>query len=253
MGIFDNASSVVIGNKEVQSIVRVSDGAVLYQKAQTHSYALAFSSASYQTDSSGDVTVYVTLTDNGVPVSGETVNFSDATSVYTGITNNLGVASVSLNYHSNGTVTASYSNASATASIVSNYTPTPSEYHGPLYDGDITSYLINNPNEYDYTVFLLFPSIVGADIVTMDDLNSFIGTVCEYFEMSQSDLLQAIINYEISEFIEIGILEDKQDIADDIGNNPAWLIGTDFTDCFVVTFLATDSNHLIATLTDTTY
>ena len=68
MGIFDNATSVVIGNKEVQSIVRVSDGAVLYQKAASHSYALAFSSASYQTDSSGDVTVYVTLTDNGVPV-----------------------------------------------------------------------------------------------------------------------------------------------------------------------------------------
>jgi len=115
--------SLVINNKEVQSIVRVSDGAVLYQKAQTHSYALAFSSATYQTDSNGDVTVYVTLTDNGVPVSGETVNFSDATSVYTGITNNLGVATCTLNYLSNGTVSASYSNASASANVVSNYQP----------------------------------------------------------------------------------------------------------------------------------
>ena len=123
MGIFDNATSVVIGNKEVQSIVRVSDGAVLYQKAASHSYALAFSSATYQTDSSGDVTVSVTLTDNGVPVSGETVSFSDGSSVYTGITNNNGVATCTLNYLNNGTVTASYSNASASASVVSNYQP----------------------------------------------------------------------------------------------------------------------------------
>ena len=106
MGIFDNASSVVIGNKEVQSIVRVSDGAVLYQKAQSHSYALAFSSASYQTDSSGDVTVSVTLTDNGVAVSGQTVSFSDGSSLYTGITNSNGVASVTVNCQADSTLTA---------------------------------------------------------------------------------------------------------------------------------------------------
>ena len=118
MGIFDNASSVVINNKEVQSIVRVSDGAVLYQKAQSHSYALAFSSATYQTDSSGDVTVSVTLTDNGVAVSGETVSFSDGSSVYTGITNNSGIATLTLSgLTSNITVTASFESVTDTCTI----------------------------------------------------------------------------------------------------------------------------------------
>jgi len=115
--------SLVINNKEVQSIVRVSDGAVLYQKAASHSYALAFSSATYQTDSSGDVTVSVTLTDNGVPVSGETVSFSDGSSVYTGITNNNGVASLNYNCQANKTLTASFGNVSASCSIISNYVP----------------------------------------------------------------------------------------------------------------------------------
>ena len=118
MGIFDNATSVVIGNKEVQSIVRVSDGAVLYQKAASHSYALVFSSATYQTDSSGDVTVSVTLTDNGSPVSGQTVSFSDGTSLYTGITNNSGIATLTLSgLTSNVTVTASFESVTDTCTI----------------------------------------------------------------------------------------------------------------------------------------
>ena len=143
MGIFDNATSVVIGNKEVQSIVRVSDGAVLYQKAQTHSYALAFSSATYQTDSSGDVTVSVTLTDNGVPVSGESVSFSDGSSLYTGITNNNGVASLNYNCQTNKTLTASYSNASASCSIISNYVP---PVQTITFNIPLSSYTLTDPN-----------------------------------------------------------------------------------------------------------
>ena len=132
MGIFDNASSVVIGNKEVQSIVRVSDGAILYQKAASHSYALAFSSASYQTDSSGDVTVSVTLTDNGVAVSGETVSFSDGSSVYTGITNSSGVCTLAYHCETNKTLTASYSNVTCSCNVVSNYQPP--TYNNSIHD-----------------------------------------------------------------------------------------------------------------------
>ena len=143
MGIFDNATSVVIGNKEVQSIVRVSDGAVLYQKAASHSYAIAFSSATYQTDSSGDVTVSVTLTDNGVPVSGETVSFSDGSSVYTGITNNNGVASLNYNCQANKTLTASFGNVSASCSIISNYVP---PVQTITFNTPLSSYALTDPN-----------------------------------------------------------------------------------------------------------
>ena len=175
MGIFDNASSVVIGNKEVQSIVRVSDGAVLYQKAASHSYALAFSSATYQTDSSGDVTVYVTLTDNGVPVSGESISFSDGSSLYTGITNNNGVASLNYNCQANKTLTASFGNVSASCSIISNYVP--SGYTGTL-SNTLTSFnIINNSSSevIDISFYDLQDAIYGGYVqspVTTASLNS---------------------------------------------------------------------------------
>ena len=162
MGIFDNATSVVIGNKEVQSIIG-PNGEVFYQKPVSHSYALSFSSASYQTDSSGDVTVYVTLTDNGVPVSGETVNFSDATSVYTGITNNLGVATCNLNYLVNGTVSASYSNVSASASVVSNYNP-------PSLSEPITYNVLNNTSSTWWEVYFIPCMFVGDYVDTIQGL-----------------------------------------------------------------------------------
>ena len=199
MGIFDNATSVVINNKEVQSIVRVSDGAVLYQKAASHSYALAFSSATYQTDSSGDVTVSVTLTDNGVPVSGETVNFSDATSVYTGITNNLGVATCTLNYLNNGTVTASYSNVSASASVVSNYQPPSVTLTEP-----ITYTLVDNTSEGFFTVYLVSCVDIGDPVTTIQGLYTPPLTPQEIFEGSieyvwESDMIDFIDGEQQSE------------------------------------------------------
>ena len=164
MSIFDNATSVVIGNKEVQSIIG-PNGEVFYQKPVSHSYALSFSSASYQTDSSGDVTVYVTLTDNGVPVSGETVNFSDATSVYTGITNNSGVATCTLNYLNNGTVSASYSNASASANVVSNYQPPSVTLTEPI------SYTVVDNTADGWFELLLIPcEDVGGSVTSISEL-----------------------------------------------------------------------------------
>lgn len=266
MGIFDNASSVVIGNKEVQSIVRVSDGAVLYQKAASHSYALAFSSASYQTDSCGDVTVYVTLTDNGVPVSGETVNFSDATSVYTGITNNLGVASVSLNYHSNGTVTASYSNASATASIVSNYSPS---YTGVMSYA-LSEYTINIQTEDTDLICFLVSTLEDLSHLnghTVEDIQSFpigynFGEYDENTETFMNDLIAELSEQDYysayyfysdegwnGEYDLLQLLEEQY--PDDYHNDNNLLILFTMNSDYIFNkfvYSASDSTHLTATL-----
>lgn len=77
MGIFDNASSVSIGGKEVQSIKLASNNAVLYEKVSDN-YLLTLSSnkdiLSYYDSESATLTA--TLTNNNVPISGETVVFS---------------------------------------------------------------------------------------------------------------------------------------------------------------------------------
>lgn len=175
MGIFDNASSVVINNKEVQSIVG-PNGEVFYQKPVTHSYALAFSSATYQTDSSGDVTVSVTLTDNGVPVSGETVSFSDGSSVYTGITNNNGVASLNYNCQANKTLTASFGNVSASCSIISNYV------HSVVLSEPIT-YTVNcTVSSMWGTVYIIPCEVVGDPVDTISGLYNPPMTPQEFYE-----------------------------------------------------------------------
>lgn len=166
MSIFDNATSVVIGNKEVQSIVRVSDGAVLYQKAQTHSYALAFSSATYQTDSNGDVTVSVTLTDNGVAVSGQSVSFNDGTSAYTSNTNNNGVATLQYNCQVNKTLTATYSNVSASCSVVSNYVPS------VVLAEPITYTVIDNTSSGSWEAFWIPCEDVGSAVTSISELSN---------------------------------------------------------------------------------
>ena len=236
MGIFDNASSVVIGNKEVQSIVRVSDGAVLYQKAPSHSYALAFSSASYQTDSSGDVTVSVTLTDNGVAVSGETVSFSDGSSVYTGITNNLGVASCNLNYHSNGSVTASYSNITATASIVSNYVPPSVTLTEP-----ITYSFIDNTSDGWFTAYLVYCGDIGDPVDTIQGLYNPPLTPQEIFE----GLLEQTFDCDIINFAD-GEQQDEP-YMDIICYAIATYDGETF---FTIDYSTTDGTDIIITVTD---
>ena len=236
MGIFDNATSVVINNKEVQSIVRVSDGAVLYQKAASHSYALGFSSATYQTDSSGDVTVSVTLTDNGVPVSGETVSFSDGSSVYTGITNNSGVATCTLNYLNNGTVSASYSNASASANVVSNYQPPSVTLTEP-----ITYSLVTNQELLD--VVLCPCEYVGDPVNTIQGL---------YNPPMTADELWA---WWFDEFFDVAYLftvEEGEVIQEATGDMICYAVATsDQGETFLnVGYSTTDGTDIIITVSD---
>lgn len=81
--VFTNVKRVVIRNKEVQSIV-TSTGGVLYEKAPVSGYNLILAtnknSLSYSNNESATLTA--TLTEDGVGVSGETVNFSSKSSQY---------------------------------------------------------------------------------------------------------------------------------------------------------------------------
>ncbi len=76
MSIFDNATQVMIGNKEVQSII-TSNGGVLYEKQSGDNYLLTLTSdkdiLSYYDNDSALLTA--TLTNNGVGVQGEMVRF----------------------------------------------------------------------------------------------------------------------------------------------------------------------------------
>lgn len=76
MSIFDNATQVMIGNKEVQSII-TSNGGVLYEKQSGDNYLLTLTSdkdiLSYYDNESALLTA--TLTNNGVGVQGEMVRF----------------------------------------------------------------------------------------------------------------------------------------------------------------------------------
>lgn len=235
MGIFDNASSVVIGNKEVQSIVRVSDGAVLYQKAASHSYALAFSSATYQTDSSGDVTVYVTLTDNGVPVSGETVNFSDATSVYTGITNNNGVASLNYNCQANKTLTASFGNVSASCSIISNYVPS------VVLSEPITYTVVDNTADGWFELLLIPCEDVGGSVTSISELYNP--------PMTNEELLG--IWAEIQDFDYYLLYMAGEPQGEIKGDRIAYAVATyDWENFFTVNYSTTTGSDITITISD---
>ena len=91
---------------------------------QSGSYSLAFSQDTYIIDFLG-CTVSCTLTDDGTPVSGETVTFSwvnsGATETVTATTNSSGVATHGFDYFDFGsfptTVTATYDTASDTCTI----------------------------------------------------------------------------------------------------------------------------------------
>ena len=240
MGIFDNATSVVIGNKEVQSIVRVSDGAVLYQKAASHSYALAFSSATYQTDSNGDVTVSVTLTDNGVAVSGQSVSFNDGTSVYTGNTNNNGVATLSYHCEVNKTITATYSNASATCNVTSNYVPpTPTGWNMPL-----TSYTLTDPDD-------IIIGTYGEESFYIFSFDSYIDNYEDFANYDYSD------NYSFVDSFNIEGL--PADLTDNVETNPGdWvnpiMIYLENADVYLLcSYELVDEDTLVAKVTDTPF
>ena len=97
-------ASLTIGNKEIQSIVRVSDSKVLYEKAPQYSISLVSDKATASTGET--VTFTATLLDgNNQPVSGETVTFTDGTNTLgTGTTNASGICSVSYSWNNTNTL-----------------------------------------------------------------------------------------------------------------------------------------------------
>ena len=117
MGLFDNATRVVIDNKEVASIV-ASDGGVLYE-SESHNYALSITGDTI-VQSGSSITLTATLTDNGSAVSGETVSiYVDGVRRVDSITDSNG--SVDYTYTGSGkgdvTVTATYGSLTQTYTI----------------------------------------------------------------------------------------------------------------------------------------
>lgn len=74
MGFFDEVDSIVINNKEVQSIIS-SDGGVIYEKSNGYELTLTSDKSIIQTGESA--TLSATLTNNNVPMAGETIFFYD--------------------------------------------------------------------------------------------------------------------------------------------------------------------------------
>lgn len=75
MGIFDDAKTVMIGNKEVQSII-TSNGGVIYEKPSGWSLTLTGDKSVMMTGETATLTA--TLTNNNVPQSGKSIIFCDA-------------------------------------------------------------------------------------------------------------------------------------------------------------------------------
>lgn len=124
--MFTNASSVVIGGKEVQSIV-TSNGGVLYQKSSpspstVSSISLSSSSNILSAYHSESATLTATATDNNSnPVANATVEFfNGSTSLGTSTTNSSGVATKSYSATGVGDVslTATSGNVSSSAVTV---------------------------------------------------------------------------------------------------------------------------------------
>lgn len=132
--------SLYINNKEVQSIIRNSDGVVLYEKASGgHNYSLTFGQSSY-TASMGSCTITCTLLDNGNPVSGETILITGSDgSQYTSITNQSGIATFNItqSYGTGLTFTASYDSVTDSCSIL-----------GDLWDSTVLYLGIHNLHNF---------------------------------------------------------------------------------------------------------
>lgn len=107
MGFFDNAESVFIEGKEVESIIVNSNNAVLYQRADPVITLTGVDNSSLST-----CNLEATLTLRGVPLVGRTVYFlANGVNVGSAVTNSNGVASYSYNYSGvsgNVNMTASY-------------------------------------------------------------------------------------------------------------------------------------------------
>ena len=85
--------SITINNKEVDSIVRVSDDAILYKRQPV--YELLLSSDSSVSQKNENITFTATLTYGNQPVSNETVTLTDGVNTLaTGTTNSNGVATI---------------------------------------------------------------------------------------------------------------------------------------------------------------
>lgn len=75
MGFFDDVTSIVINNKEVQSII-TSDGGVIYEKPSGWELVLTGDKSVMMTGETATLTA--TLTNNNVPQSGKSIIFCDA-------------------------------------------------------------------------------------------------------------------------------------------------------------------------------
>jgi len=236
--------SLVINNKEVQSIVRNSDGKVLYEKASAHNYSISFGQSSY-TATGGACTISCTLLDNGSPVSGATVTVTGSdSSLYTSITNSLGVAVFNVTYANSGNINYTANYMDTTANCIVTYSTT---YTGPLSQ-DLESIIITGDDDYTYEdLYDMYIAdstyIFGGDDVTAPMLNN----------LSAEDFPQGAA-YPLGELMGLTTLpyefsnEDITYIQDEtMIYIPLFLIigGNDPVE-FTVT--ATDSTHLIITL-----
>ena len=243
MSIFDNATNVVIGNKEVQSIIG-PNGEVFYQKPVSHNYALTWSSASY-TATGGSATISCTLTDNGSPVSGATVSVSGGGSVYSGLTNGNGVASVNVSYASTGTVTytASYSNVSSSCTVI--YPSVDITLSEPL-----DSILIHQVTNLDITSINFVPAQEVAEYfqdgpVTVNYLNNHQNQEIIDMIIEGAFTIDDVTNYT-SDFFDMDI-----DLADyDLTNIPLFAPFDWDGNVHRVEYTATDSTHLTITITN---
>jgi len=124
-----NASITVTGITESGTLTATyeTSHATATVTYQSTTYSLTFSNSSYQADLFNGTTVSCTLTDDGTPLSGETVTFSwddiiSGPQSVTATTNNIGVATHHFGYWDiTGypiSITATYSTASATCTII---------------------------------------------------------------------------------------------------------------------------------------
>ena len=73
MGFFDDVTSLVINNKEVQSII-ASDGGIIYEKSTGYELVLTSDKSIIQTGESAVLSA--TLTNNNVPMANQTIVFN---------------------------------------------------------------------------------------------------------------------------------------------------------------------------------
>ena len=116
--------SLHIGNKEIQTIERISDGVIIYQR--TPVYELTLTSDKVTASTGETVTFSATLTLDGVTVSDETVTFTDGTNTLgTSTTNSNGVATLtySWNTDSNLSIKSVYGNVESNSVNIEIETP----------------------------------------------------------------------------------------------------------------------------------